>query len=131
MIHILQDEERDSHVRIESAIALGEIGSERSIDPLIGVLGLTPDEWAFDVEEHLFDSDLNRLSMVAAEALGFADIRAIEPLVKLDMIRPNMFYDHSTNPIDQIIRNNVASLFPHIVRTKWGCILLPSYYSEQ
>ena len=32
-----------------------------------------------DVEEHLFDSDLNRLSMVAAEALGFADIRAIEP----------------------------------------------------
>ena len=131
LIHILQDEERDSHVRIESAIALGEIGSERSIDPLIGVLGLTPDEWAFDVEEHLFDSDLNRLSMVAAEALGFADIRAIEPLVKLDMIRPNMFYDHSTRAIDQILANNVASLFPHIDSYEVGPeFFYRSYYSD-
>ena len=34
--------------------------------------------------------------------------------MKLDMIRPNMFYDHSTRAIDQILANNVASLFPHI-----------------
>ena len=131
LIHILQDEERDSHVRIESAISLGEIGSERSIDPLIGVLGLTPDEWAFDVEMRLLDSDLCRLSMFAAEALGFADIRAIEPLVKLDMIRPNMFYDHSTKAIDQILANNVISLFPHIDSYEVGPeFFYRSYYNR-
>ncbi len=131
LIEILQDEERHSHVRIESAISLGEIGSERSIDPLIAVLGLTPDEWAFDVDEQLLDSDLSRLSMLAAEALGFADIRAIEPLVKLDMIRPNMFYDHSTKAINQIIGNNTRSLFPQIDPYEMGAeFFYRSYYSN-
>ncbi len=131
LIEILQDEERHSDVRIESAISLGEIGSERSIDPLIGVLGLTPDEWTFDVDEQLLDSDLSRLSMFAAEALGFADIRAIEPLVKLDMIRPNLFYDHSTKAINQILANNVKPLFPQIDPYEMGDeFFYRSYYGK-
>ena len=134
LIEILMDEDLPPCKRIESAASLGEIRSERSIDPLIGVLGLTPDEWSFDVKTSLnedYDPDLIKLSFFAAEALGFADIRALEPLVKLDMIRPNLFYEHSVFAINNILLKNVPLLFSS--GTEWAAgsgFLHRSYYSS-
>ena len=110
LIGILEDEDSPTNLRVESAAALGKIRSERAVGPLIGALGLTPDGWFADSVGWKGDDELVQLSFFAAEALAFGDERVMEPLVGLDQLRPNLFYDHVPKAMNEILTRSIHSI---------------------
>jgi len=89
---------RDKDVRISAAMALGEIGDTRAVEPLIqalkdenwlvrrGVvvaLGSIADARAVDPLVQALKDKVNYVRMLAAETLGWiGDVRAVEPVIQ-------------------------------------------------